>query len=53
MENYDLCGYVEIHVERKGTSALRTAELAVGSVKKAIPTRRTQGIPGSRLQKSH
>ena len=29
----------------KGTSALRTAKLVVRSVKKAIPTRRTQGIP--------
>ena len=52
MENYDLCADMWKYI-LKGTSALWTAELAVRSVKKAIPARRTQGIPGSRLQKSH
>ena len=31
------------------TSALRTAELAVSDVKKAIPAGGNQGIPGSKL----
>ena len=33
----------------KKTSALRTSELAVKGVKKAVPSGGTQGIPGSKL----
>ena len=40
---------LDLTMEVDQTSALRTSELAVKGVRKAIPSQGTQGIPGSKL----